>query len=628
MSQQRTLQPNFGIPRTFPVRVPVSDHESLHSYIHRLSARHDVPLGHTLSRLGLVTDVRQKPLTGFGIVMPDEQVSDFSFVAGISESQTRSLLLSKFSGVCLNLDGVKLGVNDTVRKASLSEWAYFSGSHFCPDCLRETEGAWNLSWKLPWSFACVKHQALLHDHCPDCGQRPATGYRDGSLSPAFIGKVPRPGFCTNVLPPGLASRGKGSTPCGCNLMELDSHKGTGLKNLLDSQKVIDGYLTDRKLIDTGESLTFFREMRSVCALILYRAELEDFPRFPDFVQEAIALHIAHRNGAQEERSVGGAGRNGAKPRMFIGTPKNALLMAAVAFVALRIVQQTDPSALRESLRVLGERTCDRSSKYRYAVLNYFDLSDRLRSALTDAIAARGSFDRRAGHRSNVKTRVDGKKSDAEGPQYESRHVPQCIPQTVFDDKLKEFFPNVQDRFARRFCSLAAVKSLGYTWRESALLLELPSTMNGMANRCVMLLKQQGDYDRFAEALYKWTKDIAGAKVRLDHEKRRAAFRSFIDFNDDQWTKICADSGVSKGNSGSRSKYAATWLWAEMTVGDWALAPALASHTNGTHQHDVYGTFVKTLLPALSAALKREGNQMLAEYRQDQKLNKSSSSSSS
>jgi len=556
-------------------------------------------------------------LSGFGIVMPDEQVRDFSFVAGISESQTRSLLMNKFTGVCLSLDGVKLGVNDTVRKASLSEWAYFSGSHFCPECLRESEGVWHLSWKLPWSFACIKHQALLHDHCPDCGQRPATGYRDGSLSPAFIGKVPKPGFCTNVLPPGLASRGKGSTSCGCNLMELDSHRGQGLKELLDSQKVIDGYLTDLKLIDSGESSVFFREMRSVCALILYRAELEDFPRFPDFIQKEIALHIAHRNGAQEERSVGGAGRNGARPRMFIGAPKNALLMAAVATVALRIVQQTEPGALLESLRVLGERTCDRSSKYRYAVLNYFDLSDRLRSAFTDAIAARGTFDRRAGHRSNVKTRVDGNKSDGEGPQYESRHVPQCMPQTVFDAQFMDFFPKVQDRFARRFCSLAAVKSLGHTWRESALLLELPSTMNGMSNRCVMLLNQQGDYDRFAEALYKWSKDIAGAKVRPDYAKRRDAFRSFTDFTDDQWTKICADSGVSKGNNGSRSKYAATWLWAEMTGGDWALAPALASHNIGTHQHDVYGNFVKTVLPALAPVLMREGKRMLTEFNQGQ-----------
>jgi hypothetical protein len=426
----------------------------------------------------------------------------------------------------------------------------------------------------------------------------------------------------------MASHGKGSTACGCNLMDIDTLNEPDLTTILDCQSVIEGYLTSQKHIDSGESSTFFREMRSICALILYRAEIEDFPRFPSHIQEAIALHIARRNGAQEERSEGGAGRNGARPRMFIGTPKSAALMAVVASVALKIVQQTDSMALRNSLRVLGDRTCDRSSKYRYAVLNYFDLTDRLLSALTDAIAARGTFDRRAGRRSNVRNRVDGNNAGSGGSQYEPRHVPQCIPQADFEVHFKEFFPNVQDRFARRFCSLAAVKSLGLTWRESALMLELPSTMNGMANRCVMLLNQQGDYDRFAEALYKWAKGFADVAVRSDYARRREAFRDFVDFTDEQWTKICFDSGVSKGNSGSRSKYAATWLWAEMTTGDWALAPALASHNVGTHQHDVYRIFVNTLLPSLSAALQREGRKMLTAFGHDQKLNKSSSSSSS
>ncbi|MDQ3058006.1 MAG: hypothetical protein M3R45_00590 [Pseudomonadota bacterium] len=411
-------------------------------------------------------------------------------------------------------------------------------------------------------------------------------------------------------------------------MELDSWKISEFEGLIECQKTIDAYLTSPNLIDSGQSLIFFSEMRSVCALILYRAELEDFPHFPDHIHKAIALHIAHRNGAQEERSEGDAGRNGTRPRMYIGAPKSTSLMAAVVHAALKIVQHTDPNALREALKLLGERTCDRSSKYRYAVLNYFGLSERLRSALTDAIAARGTFDRRAGLRSNVKARVDGKKANSEDNQYEPRHVPQCMPQALFDEHFKDFLPNVQDRFSRRFCSLAAVKRLGHTWIRSAELLELPNSMNGMANRCIMLLNRQGNYDGFADALYKWTKDIACSKIRLDYAKRRDAFRGFVDFTDEQWTQICADSGLSKGNHGSRSKYAATWLWAKMTSGDWALAPALASHNFGTHQHDVFKNFVKTFLPAMAPVLTREGNRMLTDFGQSQKLNKSSSSSSS
>jgi len=144
----------------------------------------------------------------------------------------------------------------------------------------------------------------------------------------------------------------------------------------------------------------------------------------------------------------------------------------------------------------------------------------------------------------------------------------------------------------------------------------------------MLLNHQGDYDGFADALYKWSKDIGCSKNHLDYAKRRDAFRGFVDFTDEQWTQICADSGLSKGNRGSRSKYAATWLWAEMTGGDWALAPALASHNFGTHQHDVFKSFIKNFLPAMAPVLIREGKRMLTDFGQSQKSNKSSSSSSS
>ena len=163
---------------------------------------------------------------------------------------------------------------------------------------------------------------------------------------------------------------------------------------------------------------------------------------------------------------------------------------------------------------------------------------------------------------------------------------------------------------------------------SAELLELPSSMNGMANRCIMLLNIQGNYDRFADALYSWSSEIASARNRIDYAVRRDAFREFVDFTNEKWTKICADSDSSKGNMGSRSKYAATWLWAEMTEGDWVLAPALAAHNSGTHQRDVFKTFTKTLLLPLAPALRLEGNRILVDYAKAQKLNMPSSSSSS
>jgi hypothetical protein len=47
-----------------------------------------------------------------------------------------------------------------------------NGSRWCPDCLTETDGRWPLRWRLPWVFACLRHQVLLADQCPTCGIAP------------------------------------------------------------------------------------------------------------------------------------------------------------------------------------------------------------------------------------------------------------------------------------------------------------------------------------------------------------------------------------------------------------------------------------------------------------------------
>lgn len=78
-------------------------------------------------------------------------------------------------------------------------WRQTAGSRYCPGCLAATGGRWQLSWRLPWSFACPLHQMLLADACPACG-RPARQVR-GRLA-----DIPQPGRCRARAP-------AGGTPC-------------------------------------------------------------------------------------------------------------------------------------------------------------------------------------------------------------------------------------------------------------------------------------------------------------------------------------------------------------------------------------------------------------------------------
>jgi hypothetical protein len=44
-------------------------------------------------------------------------------------------------------------------------WTRRSGSRFCPQCLCQSGGRWQLAWRSTWSFACLTHRCLLADAC-------------------------------------------------------------------------------------------------------------------------------------------------------------------------------------------------------------------------------------------------------------------------------------------------------------------------------------------------------------------------------------------------------------------------------------------------------------------------------
>lgn len=45
-------------------------------------------------------------------------------------------------------------------------------TRYCPQCLDENDGRWQLAWLLGWTFACTRHKRLLADTCPRCGRPP------------------------------------------------------------------------------------------------------------------------------------------------------------------------------------------------------------------------------------------------------------------------------------------------------------------------------------------------------------------------------------------------------------------------------------------------------------------------
>ncbi|WP_175470699.1 TniQ family protein [Curtobacterium sp. MCBA15_007] len=52
--------------------------------------------------------------------------------------------------------------------ASRYLWARRTGTRYCPDCLLERPGVFYAAWRLNWTFACMRHERILLDACPEC----------------------------------------------------------------------------------------------------------------------------------------------------------------------------------------------------------------------------------------------------------------------------------------------------------------------------------------------------------------------------------------------------------------------------------------------------------------------------
>lgn len=143
------------------------------------------------SWLEVIANVLDQPL---GALLPMASRSG-QMCRSISPDQTA--VLTQLTGMeAADLAAMTLGryaqpvVMNTYRPYLGSEWSLFGAllwSRYCPECLAESGGRWQLSWRLAWSFACVTHGCILLDRCPGC--------RAYQRQTCLYGNVPQPGIC-------------------------------------------------------------------------------------------------------------------------------------------------------------------------------------------------------------------------------------------------------------------------------------------------------------------------------------------------------------------------------------------------------------------------------------------------
>ena len=130
--------------------------------------------------------------------------------------------------------------------------------------LREDEGAWQVRWKLPWTYACLRHRRLMVDRCPACGTRFQRGY---SAEPFTAQRTVT--MCR--AHPTLAR-------CAQDLADARASSISNSPRLLTAQARIDDILGGQPPSVAGttiEPVEYFDTLRSLSALILKTAHPGD-----------------------------------------------------------------------------------------------------------------------------------------------------------------------------------------------------------------------------------------------------------------------------------------------------------------------------------------------------------------
>ena len=155
--------------RTLPIRVAPLPGEALDSWLEALAHRMRTPMRCLLPALGLARlqppGTAKSPPPNWTICLRPQEMMQIAAVAGVDTETLHAMTLQRWDGRAVVIDHEKrVFIPNTL-------WAR-RGSRYCPACLAETGGRWQIAWRLGWSFACVRHRMLLADTCPGCGRIP------------------------------------------------------------------------------------------------------------------------------------------------------------------------------------------------------------------------------------------------------------------------------------------------------------------------------------------------------------------------------------------------------------------------------------------------------------------------
>lgn len=158
-----------------PAVAPPTPRESLTSNIHRTLA-----LIHGAGHRAVDPLNAWRSVTNFATA---EQTQGWSALTGHDIERVTAATFRPMAAALPPL-GEVLDRGRPAAYAARKTWFWPGTTQVCRPCLDQTDGAWQLRWRLPWAFICPAHHQLLETHCPRCGRL----LNEHHLCPRHIGR--------------------------------------------------------------------------------------------------------------------------------------------------------------------------------------------------------------------------------------------------------------------------------------------------------------------------------------------------------------------------------------------------------------------------------------------------------
>jgi DNA-binding transcriptional LysR family regulator len=552
--------------RSLPLRTPIRGGESLDSWVEDLARR----TGMSARRLLYAFGMRPRDLPGHRfhalvLGLPPPILRRIERQAGLPEGRLDAAVADRYA---------RLG------------WEVLHGCRYCPCCLSDHNGQWQLRWRLPWVFACTRHRLLMPDRCPGCGQMPRRHLSEGTgLNP--------PASCPNP-----AGRGR---VCGTDLTGTPFHTLAVRDPRLVAQRWLDNRLTYLEAGDP-DALVDLADLQAVVTWIRSRTTVG---YFTDDGPAAVAAFTAYITRRADRR----------RPEQHLFT--DPLLVAPVVTRAVALIRIATPTTILPLLAPLlgqaghvGVNARGRLQAMTVSLSRWRTLSPRLRQRLLSAIDTRlAPLDRLRFRTATTRPRLPEQAGTTAFDRVRERFrwVPQLLwpdwtvrllpPRGVYPDTLRAtlaaalLVPGRPDRVLTRIAAD----------------LHPPAHFSATLTSTLRRLTQHGSSEvlemicRLADHL-----DTDGAPI--DYQRRRALIG--IDLLDrDQWWQVCFDAHAHPGED-RRHLDARRYVYQLLTGVDLTSPAAGPLQLPTPNDRNIYLAFANTLTTPLRERLHEYATERL------------------